>query len=122
MLTLKQFGIVLVFLSPGLVLGSTGEPGSAIDPSWVSILPPLVAIALALITRQAHLALFFGVWLGAVILNGGIISGLTTTLDTYIVESITDIYPGFWRIDRRYLCEWRNERNGENGSPLRHIQ
>ena len=90
MLTLKQFGIVLVFLSPGLVLGSTGEPGSAIDPSWVSILPPLVAIALALITRQAHLALFFGVWLGAVILNGGIISGLTTTLDTYIVESITD--------------------------------
>ena len=29
-------------------------------------------------------------WLGAVILNGGIISGLTTTLDTYIVESITD--------------------------------
>ena len=90
MLTLKQFGIVLVFLSPGLVLGSTGEPGSAIDPSWFSILPPLVAIALALITRQAHLALFFGVWLGAVILNGGIISGLTTTLDTYIVESITD--------------------------------
>ena len=90
MLTLKQFGIVLVFLSPGLVLGSTSEPGSAIDPSWVSILPPLVAIALALITRQAHLALFLGVWLGAVILNGGIISGLTTTLDTYIVESITD--------------------------------
>ena len=90
MLTLKQFGIVLAFLFPGLVLGSTGDPGSAIDPSWVSILPPLVAIALALITRQAHLALFIGVWLGAVILNGGIISGLTTTLDTYIVESITD--------------------------------
>jgi len=86
----KQFGILLTFLFPGLVLGSTGDLGSAIDPSWVSILPPLVAIALALITRQAHLALFIGVWLGAVILNGGIISGLTTTLDTYIVESITD--------------------------------
>ena len=90
MQTLKQFGIVLAFLSPGLLLGSTGDLGSAIDPSWVSILPPLVAIALALITRQAHLALFIGVWLGAVIINGGIINGLTTTLDTYIVESITD--------------------------------
>ena len=91
MLGLKQFGIILVLLLPGLILGSTPpDQGSIPDPSWVSILPPIVAIILALITRQAHLALFVGVWLGAIILNGGIISGLTTTLDTYIVESIMD--------------------------------
>ena len=90
-LGLKQFGIILVLLLPGLILGSTPpDQGSVPDPSWVSILPPIVAIVLALITRQAHLALFVGVWLGAIILNGGIISGLTTTLDTYIVESIMD--------------------------------
>ena len=91
MLGLKQFGIILVLLLPGLILGSTPpDQGSVPDSSWVSILPPIVAIVLALITRQAHLALFVGVWLGAIILNGGIISGLTTTLDTYIVESIMD--------------------------------
>ena len=87
---LKQFGIVLILLFPVLVIGNTINQESAFGPSWVSILPPVVAIILALITRQAHLALFVGIWLGSVILNGGIISGLTKTLDTYIVESITD--------------------------------
>ena len=33
--------------------------------SWLSVLPPLVAIALALILRQVIPALFAGVWLGA---------------------------------------------------------
>ena len=87
---LKQFGIVLILLFPVLAIGNTIDQGSAFGPSWISILPPIVAIILALITRQAHLALFVGIWLGSVILNGGIISGLTKTLDTYIVESITD--------------------------------
>ena len=90
MMRLKQFGIVLILLFPVLVIGNTIDQGSVFDPSWVSILPPIVAIILALITRQAHLALFVGIWLGSVILNGGVISGLTKTLDTYIVESITD--------------------------------
>lgn len=38
--------------------------------SWVSILPPLSAIILALITKQVYLSLFFGIWLGWTILSG----------------------------------------------------
>jgi hypothetical protein len=34
-------------------------------PAWVSILPPLLAIALALLFRHVLLALVLGVWLGA---------------------------------------------------------
>lgn len=34
-------------------------------PGWVSVLPPLVAIFLALISRQVLVALFAGIWMGA---------------------------------------------------------
>ena len=34
-------------------------------PSWVSILPPLVAIGMALLIRSVLPALMLGLWLGA---------------------------------------------------------
>ncbi len=40
------------------------------DYGWLSILPPLTAIVLALITRQVYLALFAGILLGTTILGG----------------------------------------------------
>lgn len=40
------------------------------DPSWISLLPPLIAIALAIGTRQVYLSLAAGVWLGYSILAG----------------------------------------------------
>ncbi len=40
------------------------------DPTWISILPPLLAIALAIRTRQVYLSLAGGIWLGCTILNG----------------------------------------------------
>ncbi len=38
---------------------------------WIVLLPPLVAIGLALWTRQVYLSLFAGLWLGTTILAGG---------------------------------------------------
>jgi len=38
---------------------------------WIVLLPPVVAIALALSTRQIYLSLFAGLWLGTTILVGG---------------------------------------------------
>lgn len=55
-----------------------------------SLLPPLVAIALALITRQTLVSLFAGVWIGAILLTGGVVSGLTSALDTQLVNSLSD--------------------------------
>jgi tetracycline resistance efflux pump len=40
------------------------------DPTWISVLPPLLAIGLAIITRQVYLSLAAGIWLGWTILVG----------------------------------------------------
>ncbi len=40
------------------------------DPTWVSLLPPLLAIGLAVATRQVYLSLAGGLWLGWSVLNG----------------------------------------------------
>ncbi|WP_412061853.1 Na+/H+ antiporter NhaC family protein [Rubrivirga sp. IMCC45206] len=41
------------------------------DPTWTSLLPPILAIGLAIGTRQVYLSLGAGVWLGFTILAGG---------------------------------------------------
>ncbi|HSJ26291.1 MAG TPA: Na+/H+ antiporter NhaC family protein [Longimicrobiales bacterium] len=40
------------------------------EPTWVSVLPPLLAIGLAIATRQVYISLAAGVWLGWTILGG----------------------------------------------------
>lgn len=42
---------------------------AVIDPGWLSLLPPLAAILLALITREVVISLFAGIWLGALFLT-----------------------------------------------------
>lgn len=37
---------------------------------WVSILPPIIAIFLAIRTRQVYISLFVGIWLGWTLLSG----------------------------------------------------
>ncbi|MEE9288007.1 MAG: Na+/H+ antiporter NhaC family protein [Bacteroidota bacterium] len=39
------------------------------DYGWVSILPPIIAIVLAIWTRQVYISLFLGIWLGWSILS-----------------------------------------------------
>ncbi|MBX3251019.1 MAG: Na+/H+ antiporter NhaC family protein [Myxococcales bacterium] len=60
-------------------------------PAWVSVLPPLVAIALALLLRQVLLALFFGVLVGATLTHGlDVFAGFVRTIDTYAVNAVAD--------------------------------
>ena len=40
------------------------------DPTWISVLPPVLAIVLAIVTRQVYLSLAGGIWLGWTILAG----------------------------------------------------
>ena len=57
-------------------------------PGWLSLLPALFAIALALITRQVLIALFAGVWLGATFLYGyNPVLGFLFTLSEYISKA-----------------------------------
>ncbi|MFQ5707903.1 MAG: Na+/H+ antiporter NhaC family protein [bacterium] len=52
---------------------------------WLSILPPIIAIVLAIRTKQVFISLFFGIWLGWTVLAGGNpITGLASALDSCI--------------------------------------
>lgn len=60
-------------------------------PGWLSIMPPLVAILLALLTRQALIALFAGVYMGAfVIYDYNPLTALLRVFDTHLVASAGD--------------------------------
>lgn len=62
--------------------------------SWWSILPPLVAIGIALIFRQVLFALFLGIWCGAFLAGnlsfGGVFTSFFTALNGYIVPATAD--------------------------------
>ncbi len=62
--------------------------------SWLSILPPLVAIGIALIFRQVLFALFLGIWCGAFLAGdltfGGVFTSFFTALSGYIVPAAAD--------------------------------
>ncbi|HKI79395.1 MAG TPA: Na+/H+ antiporter NhaC family protein [Ignavibacteriaceae bacterium] len=60
-------------------------------PAWLSIVPPLVAILLALWLRQVIISLLIGIYLGAVFLNNfNPVIGLFRLIDTYIIKTLTD--------------------------------
>lgn len=76
---------------------STSIPVNPI-PAWFSILPPLLAILIALIIKEVYSALFTGIWLGAGIIyfyQGNsffiaVFKGFLAIIDTYIIQSLND--------------------------------
>ena len=63
-------------------------------PGWLSILPPLIAIGLALIFKRVIPALFLGVWIGAWIAAGftllGLWNSLLASFGTYTLNALHD--------------------------------
>jgi len=63
-------------------------------PAWVSILPPLIAIILAFLTRSIVPALFTAIWFGAWSVNGltvsGSFTGLLESFHVYVLNTIVD--------------------------------
>ena len=64
-------------------------PEAARGTAW-SLLPPALAIFLALWARQVVASLFLGVWLGATMLAGNPGSGFLRLVDTNLREALTD--------------------------------
>jgi len=63
---------------------------------WLSILPPLLAILLAIWTRQVFVSLFLGIWAGWVVLTrGNVLTGLAAAVQA-CVEIFKD--PGNTRV------------------------
>ena len=66
------------------------------DPSWYSVLPPVLAILLAILTRQVILSLFSGIWMGFTLLNDfNPLTGVTAGIDG-IINVFTE--PGDTRV------------------------
>ncbi|WP_372636254.1 Na+/H+ antiporter NhaC family protein [Fodinibius sp.] len=70
-------------------------PKGGITGSWLSILPPLVAIGIALVFRQVLFALFLGIWCGAFLAGDlsfpGAFTSFFTALSGYIVPATADV-------------------------------
>ena len=78
-----------------LVLGDEPTDALSIDPivlpGWLSLLPALVAIALALVFKEVVVSLFFGVWFGALFVAGlNPIAATFRSIDTFVVPAIAD--------------------------------
>jgi Na+/H+ antiporter NhaC len=60
-------------------------------PGWVSILPPLLAIGLALVFRQVIVSLLAGIWIGAFfVYDYDVITAAFRVIDHYILNSLID--------------------------------
>jgi Na+/H+ antiporter NhaC len=70
------------------------DAGAATPLGFISVVPPLVAIAAALIFRQVVPALFLGVWFGAAALHGASVlsiwTGLLDVVQVYVVNAMAD--------------------------------
>jgi len=87
---------VLVDGEPALVATPDGAPVEEIVPGtipgWTSLLPPLVAIVIALAFRQVIPALFLGVWIGGWATYGFSVGGLWSALldvpNVWVLEAL----------------------------------
>ena len=63
-------------------------------PAWLSILPPLLAIGMALLYRRVVPALFFGVWVGAIVAVGftpwAVFKGLLDSFQVYVLNAMAN--------------------------------
>lgn len=63
-------------------------------PGWVSIMPPVLAIFVALALRNVIPALLIGIWLGATALKSfapaGIFAGLLDSFEVYVTAALAD--------------------------------
>lgn len=73
---------------------ATPSSSNSIVGSWLSIVPPLLAIGFALIFRQVLLALFMGIWMGAWLVGErsfqGVFGSFFDSLTGYIVPQTAD--------------------------------
>lgn len=83
--------IYLLFFST-IANATESEPQAA--GSWIAILPPVLTIAIALITKRVVPALFVGIWMGAWAINGfglfGLWTGLLDTFQVFVANALSN--------------------------------
>ena len=68
--------------------GQSWETSIRSLPGWLTLLPPLFAIFMALVFRQVYVALFAGIWLGAFIIKDfNPVVGFFHVVEHYVIDS-----------------------------------
>jgi len=81
-------GEVVVLRAGGEVVA---EAAPRVLPGWIAVLPPLIAIVLALLTRQVLVSLVLGGWFGSLVLSGWQpLAALLRLGDRFLVEALAD--------------------------------
>jgi Na+/H+ antiporter NhaC len=71
--------------------GLRGEAEVRVVPGWLSIVPPLIAIGLALVFKDVLISLYLGVFAGALILfDWNPIAAFARSIDHFILPSLAD--------------------------------
>ena len=86
--------VILTFFTDGKPDLENYQPSIYSTP--IAVLPPLVAIAMALITKEVYSSLFFGIIIGALLYaNGNLELGLNTMLyaeESGLIEKLSDTW------------------------------
>lgn len=86
--------IILLLLGFDPALAQTAAEAEPSHYGWLSIMPPLIAIILAIAVRQVIPALFIGILAGAWIAKGltasGLMSGFLDISATYVKDAVAD--------------------------------
>lgn len=83
--------MVLAFIALFAIPALADGEGTKMEFGILSLLPPLLAILLAFITKQVIISLLLGIFVGAVMLeNWNIFYGFLRTFDKYLLGAIAD--------------------------------
>jgi Na+/H+ antiporter NhaC len=92
----KNINIILnvVYLLFFSTIASATETAPQAAGSWIAILPPVLTIAIALITKRVVPALFVGIWMGAWAINDfglfGLWTGLLDTFQVFVANALSN--------------------------------
>lgn len=82
--------VVACMMMAAPVFAQGDEVQQQADFGIMSLLPPVLAITLAFLTKQVILSLFLGVLAGAIMVNGSLFTGFLRALDNYMLNSLAD--------------------------------
>lgn len=91
LLSLSAIGLVILFLIAARFL-TTAE---TVQQSFWALVPPIIAIALALITKEVYSSLFFGIITGALLYSGYSLEG---TLNHVFVDGVISVLSDGWNV------------------------
>lgn len=93
-MTIVRRGAAIALLALPCLSWAQPNDAAAVHSGWVSLLPPLIAIGLALAIRQVIPALFIGIFIGAWALSdfaaGALLPSLMQTADTYLLDAVAE--------------------------------